>query len=188
MNPLLLASQSPRRADLLNSIRLQYDQKAVDIDETPLADESADAYLKRIVADKYAAAKQRYGNDYSHILTADTTVVCDGDIMGKPCDEAEAAAHLRKLSGRAHEVKTAICLDGDIEIVTSKVHFRTVSEDEIASYWRSGEPEGKAGSYAIQGIAAIFVESIEGSFSNIVGLPLFETAALMKQKGISICD
>ncbi len=173
---LILASASPRRAELLTAARIPFETLPVDIDETPLPGETPDAHVRRLAAEKArAAAAQRPG---ATVLGADTVVVVDDRILGKPRDAADAAAMLRALSGRAHEVLTGVAVHGPsasptvIEIARTRVWFCPLSEQDISHYVASGEPLDKAGAYAIQGIASRFVERIDGSYSNVVGLPV----------------
>jgi septum formation protein len=169
---LVLASASPRRRALLTAAGIAFVARPADVDETPLPGEPADVYTLRL-----AEAKARAAWRPSEIaLGADTTVVLDGDILGKPADEAEAAAMLGRLAGRTHEVLTGFCLfDGDRvrgAVERTAVTFAPMSEEEIAAYAASGEPLDKAGAYGIQGLASKFVERIEGCYFNVVGLPV----------------
>jgi len=184
---ILLASASPRRQELLSQIQVRYEVKPVDLDETPKLNESPKVYVQRLAAEKSAACAARYGTALP-ILAADTTVVLGERIMGKPKDQADAVAMLRLLSGQTHQVFTALSLRGqrhEQALSVTDVTFRTLSDAEILAYWHSGEPVDKAGSYAIQGLGAVFVSSIQGSFSGVVGLPLFETAELLSKQGIA---
>lgn len=181
---ILLASASGRRSRLLDQIGVRHRIHATEIDETPFAGESPAAYVTRLAAAKARAAIDVPGDSPGcPVLAADTTVVLDGSIFGKPADEAECVAMLSALGGRRHEVLTAIALwhDGRLAeaFATSHVTFRAIDAAECRRYWATGEPAGKAGAYAIQGFGAVFVRSLEGSFSNVMGLPLFETAALL---------
>ncbi|XKE46695.1 Maf-like protein [Halomonas organivorans] len=187
-SPLIcLASASPRRRDLLATIDVPVEVRPVDIDETPRPGEAAEAYVTRL-----AEEKARAGSRLSTLPTlgSDTAVVRDGEILGKPRDRAHAAAMLRSLSGRSHEVLTAVAVTGPAGVLADCVHtrvtLREIGEAEIAAYWATGEPADKAGGYAIQGRAAIFVARIEGSHSAVVGLPLFETAALLDRQGVPL--
>ena len=192
---LYLASQSPRRAQLLQQIGVEFTKQAVDIDEEPLPNEPVEDYLQRMAQDKAEAAQQELGLagvniDSSLILTADTTIDLDGEIIAKPENEEDCVAILNQLSGRAHNVMTGVCLLlGDTCrycMVKPQVNFRELSENEIRRYWMTGEPQDKAGSYGIQGLGSVFVDSIHGSYSNVVGLPLTETAELLSEFGIAI--
>ncbi|UCZ87466.1 Maf-like protein [Pseudomonas sp. L5B5] len=189
MNPLYLASGSPRRRELLTQIGVPFTVIAADIDETPLAGESPAAYVERLARGKAAAGRATLGGIAGCVLGADTAVVLDGRILGKPQDQADALAMLMALSGREHEVLTAVALlDGQrsqARVVRSLVRFRAIAEQEATRYWASGEPRDKAGSYAIQGLAAVFVAGLNGSYSAVVGLPVCETAELLGDFGIS---
>jgi septum formation protein len=184
---IILASASPRRSELLNQIGIRHLIRAVDIDETPWLHESPLAYVERVATEKAVACRTLITDDLP-VLAADTSVVCDGQIMGKPTDMQHAIAMLSQLSGRTHQVYSAVSLRGDQHwqaVSISEVKFRTLSHEEIVAYWHTGEPADKAGAYAIQGLASVFIESITGSFSGVMGLPLFETAQLLAKQGIS---
>jgi septum formation protein len=184
---LCLASASPRRRDLLASIGVPVVTRPVGIDETPWPGEAARAYVARLAREKALAAAEE--GDLP-TLGADTVVVCDGAILGKPESRRHAAAMLRRLAGREHRVLTAVSVTGPAGLleacVTTRVAMRGISEAEIAAYWATGEPRDKAGGYAIQGLAAVFVVSLEGSHSAVVGLPLFETAELLARQGVPL--
>jgi septum formation protein len=185
---IILASASPRRSELLKQIGISHRIMAVDINETPLANESPLAYVERVAAEKSAAC-QVLLNDNLPVLSADTSVICDGEIMGKPLDLDHAISMLSRLSGRSHQVYSAVSLRGDQHwqaLSISEVKFKTLSTDEIIAYWQTGEPCDKAGAYAIQGLASTFIESITGSFSGVMGLPLYETAQLLAKQGIKV--
>lgn len=188
---LILASASPRRKELLDQIGVSYIVHPVDIDETPKAKEVALDYVSRVAAEKSAFCVSEVRR-LLPVLAADTSVVIDGQILGKPKDREHAMAMLNQLSGKTHTVYSAVSLrvQGKNKhfqaLSKTEVRFRKISSGEIQSYWDTGEPEGKAGAYAIQGLASIFVESIKGSFSGVVGLPLFETAVLLSKQGIKI--
>lgn len=184
---IVLASASPRRRELLDQINVAYRVLSVDIDETPFPDELPRDYVCRLAAEKSEVCAATYAIADDPILAADTAVVLGNRIFGKPKDMDDAAAMLEQLSGRTHQVYSAVSLRGrqhDLALNVTDVTFRTLSEAEIRAYCRSGEPSGKAGSYAIQGFGSIFVASIRGSFSGVVGLPLFETAELLSRQGI----
>ncbi len=170
----VLASASPRRAELLAAAGFTFTVAHADIDETPLAAEPADLYVRRLAEAKARAVADRYPGCV--VLGADTTVVVDGDILGKPVDAADAVAMLRRLQGRAHEVLTGVALvAGDhvrVELATTRVWFALMTDHEIAAYVATGEPMDKAGAYGIQGRAACYVTRIDGSYSNVVGLPV----------------
>lgn len=184
---LCLASASPRRRDLLASIGVPVTVHPCDIDETPLPGESAHVYVQRL-----AVAKAEAAVPFTDLPTlgSDTAVVVDGRILGKPLNANEGTEMLRLLSGRDHQVLTAVAVSGPAGMlscsVATQVTMREISAAEIAAYWSTGEPADKAGGYAIQGLAAIFVKQIQGSHSAVVGLPLFETAHLLCQQGVPI--
>lgn len=184
---LCLASASPRRRELLASIGVGVEVRPVDIDETPLSDERPEAYVVRLAREKALAGGCR---SRLPTLGSDTAVVCDGRILGKPADRDEAMAMLRLLSGRAHQVLTAVAVTGPaglLEVcVATRVFMREIGDGEMAAYWATGEPADKAGGYAIQGLASIFVERIEGSHSAVVGLPLYETAQLLVRQNVPL--
>ncbi|QQZ42980.1 septum formation inhibitor Maf [Pseudomonas sp. SK3(2021)] len=190
MKSLYLASGSPRRRELLTQIGVPFTAINADIDETPLPDESPAAYVERLARDKAAAGHALIadGQATACVLGADTAVVLDGRILGKPLDQADAQSMLMALSDREHEVLTAIAvLDGqrcESRVVRSLVRFRAIGDDEAARYWASGEPRDKAGGYGIQGLAAVFVAGLNGSYSAVVGLPVCETAELLGHFGI----
>ena len=184
MNPLYLASGSPRRRELLTQIGVPFTAISADIDETPLNHESPSAYVERLARGKAEAGRRVVVSDTPFcVLGADTAVVRDGKILGKPVDEADACAMLMMLAGQEHEVLTAIAvLDGErceSRVVRSLVRFRPIDRAEAAAYWASGEPRDKAGGYGIQGLGAVFVAGLDGSYSAVVGLPLCETAQLL---------
>ncbi len=191
---LYLASQSPRRRELLTQLGVRYELLLADDDEDAesleavLPGETPDDYVQRVCALKAEAAlrrRERRALPDAPVLTSDTTVCRGGDILGKPADAAEAAAMLASLSGATHRVLTAVTVVSTLgmhhALSISEVTFRPLADEEIARYVASGEPLGKAGAYGIQGRAAEFVARIDGSYSGIMGLPLFETAALLRQ-------
>jgi septum formation protein len=171
---LILASASPRRRELLTQANISFIAQPADIDETHRAGESPEAFTQRLAREKAEAvfAKDRSAT----VLGADTVVVCDAEILGKPADEADAARMLKKLSGRDHRVITGIALVSpsgtQTHAETTTVSMREISEEEISSYIATGEPMDKAGAYAIQGIAAKFITQIDGDYNNVVGLPV----------------
>ncbi|WP_439859640.1 Maf family protein [Pseudomonas sp. MBLB4136] len=184
MATLYLASGSPRRRELLTQIGVPFTTHIVPIDESPLADEAPGAYVERLARAKASAALATLEQAADAVvLGADTAVVLDGRILGKPADRAEALGTLAALSGREHQVLTAVALASSARtaarVVVSRVSFRPLNDAEIAAYWASGEPRDKAGSYGIQGLAAVFVRQLQGSYSAVVGLPLCETAELL---------
>ncbi|NMY30226.1 septum formation inhibitor Maf [Pseudomonas sp. WS 5412] len=189
MQSLYLASGSPRRRELLTQIGVPFTVVNAAIDETPLGDESSASYVERLARGKAAAGLATLADTANAcVLGADTAVILDGRILGKPVDQADALAMLLALSDREHEVLTAIALlDGqrcETRLVSSRVRFRQVSTQEATTYWHSGEPQDKAGGYAIQGLAAVFVAGLNGSYSAVVGLPVCETAELLGHFGI----
>lgn len=184
MAQLYLASSSPRRRELLTQIGLPFHIVPASIDETPEAGELAYAYVERLARSKALAGLNFLAQRADVcVLGADTAVVLDGRILGKPVDRDDALAMLQALSSREHEVLTAVAVaDRDrceARVVSSRVTFRAVSAEEAERYWETGEPQDKAGGYAIQGLAAVFVSRVEGSYSAVVGLPLCETSALL---------
>ncbi|TVP91471.1 MAG: septum formation inhibitor Maf [Pseudomonadaceae bacterium] len=183
-----LASASPRRRELLAQIGVPCVQAATHIDEQVQAGESAADYVQRIAAEKAAAGLQAAPVD-AVVLAADTAVVIDGHILGKPADAGDAARMLALLSGRSHQVMTAVSLARGTErascLVNTAVSFADISATQIAAYWQTGEPRDKAGGYAIQGLGAVFVAGVHGSYSAVVGLPLRETADLLTRFGVS---
>jgi septum formation protein len=182
---LILASASPRRAELLASAGYSFEVAPADVDETPRADESPAAYALRVARDKAAAATASDPELRDVILAADTVVVSDGRILGKPKNSDDAGRMLRLLADSVHDVLTGVVVRGPAgecaEVVTTRVRFLPLEDAEIEWYEASGEPEGKAGAYAIQGRAARFIDRIEGSWSNVVGLPLATVSRLLKQ-------
>lgn len=194
MSPVLyLASASPRRAALLTQLGLAFTVLTADVPEVLSADESPEQYSQRVALAKARAGfAQLQGNrelqSAAIVLGADTEVVLDGRVFGKPVDLADAAAMLRSLSGRTHQVLSSVALISALTeeriLQTSTVHFKALSEAEITRYIESGEAMGKAGAYAIQGLAGAFVSHLEGSFTGVMGLPVFETAALLRRFGI----
>ena len=199
-NIIYLASKSPRRRELLNQIGVHFEllmmreqAPRVDVDEAPLRDETAHAYVQRIVLLKAAAAVKVMRErrlPQRLILTADTTVTIDGAVLGKPVDRDDAVRMLKRLAGDSHQVLTAIAVAFDKEVKhvlsTSFVSFAPLSEAEIKRYVDSGEPMDKAGGYAVQGLAAKFIAKLSGSYSGVMGLPLYETTTLLRQCGLQI--
>ena len=197
---LYLASQSPRRGELLQQLGLQFEKVCLDVDEARNSGELPEDFVGRLGLDK-AMAGYRALIDQSlpllaaspfAVLGADTIVVCDDKVLGKPTSEADAGQILRLLSGRSHNVYTSVSVvysdaNGEYSVhsITNKtqVTFRTIEPAEVKWYWQSGEPRDKAGAYGIQGLGAIFVSQLEGSYSSVVGLPLFETSQLLSQLG-----
>ncbi len=187
---IYLASRSPRRQELLGQIGVKFMAMEIDVDETVLGGESPRTYVERLARAKSVAGWQRVERDdlpRAPVLGADTTVAIDGRILGKPVDRREAAQMLASLSGRLHEVLTAVSLKFgprlESAVSVSEVRFKTLTNEEIARYVATGEGEDKAGAYGIQGHAARFVADLHGSFSGVMGLPLYETAQLMDRLG-----
>ena len=191
MLELVLASASPRRLNLLRALSLKCTVLPQDIDESPLPAEKPTKLVKRLAL---AKAKSAYATlsetDHRLVLGSDTIVVCDDQILGKPQNKSDGLAMLRLLSGRTHQVLTAVALmnhDKQAETMSvTEVSFTTLSDDEIEAYWESGEPLGKAGAYGVQGLGAMFVNKIQGSYSGVVGLPIFETVDLLEKFGVDI--
>jgi septum formation protein len=185
-----LASASPRRRALLAQIGVPFDVAPADIDESRRGTEAAADYVLRLAAAKADAVWLRVaaGDRPAPVLAADTIVVVDGEPLGKPADALDADRMLARLSGRGHEVLTAVAIRHEDIVRTalarSEVRFRATTGAERAAYCRSGEPLDKAGAYGIQGLGAVFIESLAGSYSAVMGLPLFETAALLRQFGL----
>jgi septum formation protein len=184
---LILASTSPRRRELLEQIGVTYRVQPVHVDETPLVDEAPRAFAERMALAKARAGWMAQSSGLP-VLGADTVVTLDGVILGKPTDRNEALHMLGRLSGNTHRVLSAVALaHGDREALRcaeTRVRFRALSPREISDYWASGEPADKAGAYGIQGLGALFVEHIEGSYTGVVGLPLFETGLLLEAFGV----
>jgi septum formation protein len=186
---IVLASASARRSQLLDQIGVRHRVAVADIDETPEPGEKPADYVVRLAAAKAQAAVAKAGGRPGlPVLAADTTVALGSRLFGKPEGEAGCIEMLMALAGRTHEVLTAVALwhDGGLRqaLSTSRVAFRAIGAEECRRYWASGEPAGKAGAYAIQGLGAVFVERLEGSFTGVMGLPLFETAALLDAVGV----
>jgi septum formation protein len=183
-----LASASPRRSDLLRQIGVPFEVRPAAIAEEQFAGEDPEAYVVRLAAAKAETIWAAAFGDQRPVLAADTAVVLDGELLGKPATEAEATTMLERLSGRTHRVLTAVALRYAAGLETrlseSEVRFRATTGAERLKYCRTGEPFDKAGGYGIQGHAAVFVEELRGSYSGVVGLPLFETAALLARCGI----
>lgn len=178
----MLASRSPRRAELLQAAGIEFTVRAADVDETPFPGETPRDYVLRVAGEKARAVA---ADENEIVLAADTTVVLGGEIMGKPADAADAARMLRALSGQRHEVITGICLiRGERmvrDITSTSVWFSRLDDREIADYVASGEPMDKAGAYGIQGLASRFIDRIDGSYTNVVGLPVALTYRHLKR-------
>ena len=187
---LYLASASPRRRAILEQLGITHSVLPQDIDEERLPGEAPDDFVCRLaIAKAEAALASLNENAEGACLGSDTTVVCNGEIFEKPVDEADAMRILTALSGKTHQVITAVALATNesthIRQSVSQVTFRELSEAEISTYWTSGEPADKAGAYGIQGLGAVFVSEIKGSYSSIMGLPVMETLLLLKEVGIT---
>ncbi|AAU90502.1 MULTISPECIES: Maf family protein [Methylococcus] len=184
---LILASTSPRRRELLGRFGLPFEVLGVEVEEVPRCGEAAEDYVRRVASDKSARGQSMAPSDAA-VLAADTEVVLDGQIFGKPQGAEHAREMLGRLSGRTHEVLSAVSLRrGDCHwqaLSVSRVRFRDLGLEEIDAYWASGEPADKAGAYAIQGRGELFVAELQGSFSGVMGLPLLETARLLRHLGL----
>jgi len=188
---IYLASASPRRRELLQQIGVSFRLVESGLDETPRPSEAPEAYVSRLAAAKADAGWLRSRSAANApVLAADTAVVLDGAILGKPRDRDDAEHMLLKLSGRTHEVLTAVAVrsaaGNEIKVSHSLVTFRNLDAAEARVYWDTGEPRDKAGAYAIQGYAAIFIADLRGSYSGVMGLPLFETAELLRALGVRL--
>ncbi len=190
---IYLASRSPRRAELLQQIGIDFHILPTDIDESARAGETPEAYVVRLAAEKAGACRESLKvSDTANlpILAADTTVSIDGLILGKPENDQDAAVMLKALSGRWHDVHTGLAIASDkgleTALSTTRVEMAVLSERAIAAYIASGEPRDKAGAYGIQGLAGTFIRRIEGSYSGVMGLPIFETAVLLKNAGVDV--
>lgn len=193
MTALYLASQSPRRRELLSQIGVQYTVLSVTVEESRGAGESPQDYVSRLACEKSAAGWYKLhasGDVHAPVLGADTIVVLQGKVLEKPVDEADAIRMLLALSGQVHEVFTAVALtsgnDQASVLCRSEVLFGEITPAQAVAYWRTGEPRDKAGAYGIQGAGAVFVEKITGSYSAVVGLPLFETKKLLNEFDIRV--
>ena len=190
---LYLASGSPRRRELLTQIGVPFQLLKVNVDESLRLGEAPLEYVQRLAAEKARAGFEVVLHDglaSAPVLGADTSVVIDGMILGKPANRRESIDILLALSGRSHDVITAIALATPLGVKVThsrtEVNFRTISEEEAGAYWDTGEPADKAGAYGIQGLGAVFVERIKGSYTGVVGLPLFETARLLQEAGVPV--
>jgi len=182
---LHLASTSPRRREILQSLGVDFDVVMVDTDEEPIQGEAPEELVLRL-----AIAKAEAATDAEYVLGSDTVVVLDDRILGKPIDADDAVDMLLALSGRSHSVLTGVALvtpGGTRSVISAtEVRFREIGRDEAIRYWQSGEPADKAGAYGIQGIGGMFVEAINGSYSGVMGLPVFETVELLRSAGIEV--
>jgi septum formation protein len=188
--PLILGSASPRRRELLDQIGVRYRVQSASLDERQLPGESPATCVQRLALSKAAHVLSLKSASEAWVLGADTAVVLDGLMLGKPVDRADHERMMSALAGRTHQVLTAVALcsagRSGACLSASEVEFRPISAAEIAAYWDSGEPADKAGGYAIQGRGGIFVRSLKGSYSGVMGLPLYETAALLEEHGLVI--
>ena len=190
---IYLASRSPRRRELLEQIGIYPKVISADVDETPNSNEVPAEYVIRLALKKAKMAQAMLGSDETlPVLAADTAVVVGPDILGKPANCDDALAMMQRLSGCSHKVLTGVALVCKHEIHSrlsaSHVTFRPVTQAEALAYWSSGEPQDKAGGYAIQGVGAMFISHLEGSYSGVMGLPLFETAELLQSVGIPLLN
>jgi septum formation protein len=187
---LYLASQSPRRSELLSQLGVRFSVRSADVDESPVAGESPEQYVQRLAIGKANTIWFSLSDSERRpVLGADTAVCVAGEILGKPVDKQDGMAMLHRLSGQLHEVMSGVAIIGEKHSVcvnVSQVRFRELNDAEIEAYWETGEPWDKAGSYAIQGYAAAFVSELHGSYSGVMGLPLFETARLLGEHNIPI--
>lgn len=193
---LYLASKSPRRRQLLEQLGVEFEVLDVDIPEMPVPGESPVAYVERLARQKAAAGRAALpasATEHGWVLGSDTEVVLDGEIFGKPADDGDAVAMLCRLAGHEHQVLTGVCLVGPpgsgpaaSMVCTTRVRFAALDDTAIRVYVATGEPFGKAGAYAIQGRAGAFVSHLSGSYSGVMGLPLYETAALLRRAGFAV--
>ena len=185
---LILASASPRRAELLTSAGFGFEVASAEVDETPHPEEAASDYVIRVARDKARQVAETRKGTGAVVLAADTAVVTESRIMGKPRSDEDAASMLATLSGSVHQVLTGVVVRTEtrelVELVATRVHFLPLSSAEIHGYVATGEPRGKAGAYAIQGHAARFIDWIDGSWSNVVGLPLSTVNRMLKEVGV----
>jgi septum formation protein len=188
--PLVLASASPRRLDLLRAAGIACVVDPADTDESVLPGEHPDAYARRVACEKARAVCARHPGEW--VIGADTVVVVGAEILGKPVDGADAARMLRLLAGRTHDVLTgiAVCQGSRMaaHVETTHVRFANLGDSEIAWYVASGEPMDKAGAYAVQGLASCFVDAIDGSYSNVVGLPVARVCRMLRELGADVLD
>jgi septum formation protein len=191
---IVLASDSPRRAELLAQIGVRFEVMRPEIDESPLSNESAIPYVERMSHSKYHSIRSLEGErripEECIVLCADTIVVLDTEILGKPKSKEDGIQMLEDMSGKVHKVITSVTIGQYLQensfFVETIVKFRILKREECVAYWLTGEPQDKAGGYAIQGIGSIFVEKISGSYSNVVGLPLMETSQALEGFGLSM--
>lgn len=186
-----LASQSPRRIEILSNLGFIFQCLPIEIDETPRVNEMPEAFVQRLALEKALTGIKSIGDPIKPVLAADTAVVIDNQILNKPKDINHAGSMLKLLSGRQHHVYTGICLartekEFKISISKSSIDFAILSQTEISAYCSTGEPLDKAGAYGIQGLAAAFIKNMEGSYSGVMGLPIYETVQLLKNYGINL--
>ena len=183
---LYLASKSPRRRELLRQIHVEFQCLDVDIEENRTAGESPEVFVKRMAVEKAQAGLRMLTDPHSYVIGADTIVLLDNQVMSKPKDRNDGLNMLSRLSGRKHKVLSAVALTNSlvtsVELSISDVEFREINAEERDLYWDSGEPADKAGAYAIQGIGAVFIKHISGSYSGVMGLPLYETGKLLASR------
>ena len=188
LGPIILASASPRRGEVLQAAGIPFEAQASSVEERQLPGEAPDELVRRLAAEKAEAVARRRPGETRPVVGADTEVVVDGQVLGKPASDVQAARMLRLLSGRAHTVITGLCVLQPatgwrrVEAVSTTVFFATLSEDEIHDYLQSGEPRDKAGAYAIQGLASKFVERIEGCYFNVMGLPVATLYRMLREQ------
>jgi septum formation protein len=186
---IIMASASPRRGELLQQIGIAYEALPVDIDESMHEDEGAEQHVCRLALEKAQAGSQK-SRTRLPVLGSDTIVLLDDRVLGKPANKQDAIAMLSSLSGREHQVLTAVAMvhadKSQCLLSRSRVRFSVLSRADIEAYWATGEPADKAGAYGIQGLAAQYIERLDGSYSGVMGLPLFETAQLLKEFGIKV--
>ena len=197
---IYLASQSPRRRTLIEQLGIHYQTISVEVDEQQQAGELPAYFVARLACDKAQAGWRLVAEQAIPVVGADTCIVLDQQIVGKPEDKRQGIELLKRYSGNTHQVVTGVAMVGpvsgargapivqQVRVNTSQVTFRVVTDRECEQYWQTGEPEGKAGGYAIQGKAAVFIEKIEGSYSGVMGLPLFEFSELITEFGIQLFD
>lgn len=186
-----LASRSPRRRELLQQVGVDFDVVDVTVDESALPGESPQQRVCRLALAKARAGVEASNGEPRPVIGADTLVVCDERVLGKPAGRADGIGMLKSLSGRTHCVLSAVAVVAEqatVELSSSDVTFRTLSDAECAAYWDTGEPADKAGAYAIQGYAAMFIEELRGSYSGVMGLPLHETCRMLAAVGISLME
>lgn len=184
-NPLFLASGSPRRAELLSQLGLSFEMVNAPVEEVALPNEEAESFVKRMAIEKALDGFNKLAGAHIWVIGGDTLVKVDNLVLGKPKNQADAMRMWHKLSGREHEVLSAVAVvhDGEIFCALNRtwVQFKALDEQEMRDYWQAGEPHDKAGAYAIQGLGAQFIARIDGSYSAVMGLPLFELSQLLKQ-------